>query len=207
MTATDPSVVAPSSDGVVMDPEAGGRVRLTRGGATMASLLRIGLGLLYLWAFISQGFGVMYTNTDSAEGTAPGAVEYGWHFDVDTDQGWITSGFEHSPTAPYVDSTHGPTAWIVQELPTGVDDFGWIFAIGGLGIALTLGIFMKIAGWGGFLLNLLIWFAAFPPSNNPVIDGEHMAFAFAILLLMFLHAGNHWGLGKWWCRHTPKLLH
>lgn len=206
MTATDLSASGPTANAVVMDPDEGGRVRLPRGGAVVASLLRIGLGLLYLWAFISQGFGVGYTNTDTPS-SASQAVEYGWHFDVDADAGWITSGFEHSPTAPYVDNTHGPTAWIVQELPTGVDDFGWIFAIGGLGIALTLGICMRIAGWGGFLLNILIWFAAFPPSNNPIIDGEHMAFAFSILLLMYLRAGNHWGLGKWWSAHTPKWLH
>jgi thiosulfate dehydrogenase (quinone) large subunit len=181
-----------------------GRVTLPRGGANVAALLRIGLGLLYLWAFVSQAFGVGYTNSET---DANGNVEYGWHFDYDADNGWITSGFEHSPTAGYVDNAHGPTAFIVQELPTGIDDFGWIFAIGGLGIALTFGIFMGIAGWGGFLLNMIIWFAGFPPSNNPLIDGEHMAFALAILLLMYLQAGNRWGLGRWWRAHTPWLLH
>jgi hypothetical protein len=30
-------------------------------------------------------------------------------------------------------------AFIVQNLPQGLDDFGWMFAIGGLGIALTSG--------------------------------------------------------------------
>jgi hypothetical protein len=34
-----------------------------------------------------------------------------------------------------------------------------------------------------------------------------MAFALGILLVMFLYAGNHWGLGRWWCRHTPTFLH
>jgi hypothetical protein len=29
----------------------------------------------------------------------------------------------------------------------------------------------------------------------------------ALLLLMYLHAGDRWGLGRWWRRHTPKLLH
>jgi hypothetical protein len=55
---------------------------------------------------------------------------------------------------------------------------------------------MRIAGWGGFLLSILVWFSLFPPSGNPVIDGEHMAFAFSLLLLMFLHAGNRFGLGR-----------
>lgn len=202
MTTTEAlDISTPGS--VVMDDA--DRVRLTPGGATVASLLRIGLGLLYLWAFISQGFGVTYANTEPATAGAP--ATYGWHFDVDASKGWISSGFKHSPTEAYVAKAHGPTAPIVQNLPTGVDDFGWIFAIGGLGIALTLGIFMRIAGWGGFALNLMIWFAGFPPSSNPIIDGEHMAFAFGILLLMFLHAGNHWGLGRWWTKHTPALLH
>ena len=107
----------------------------------------------------------------------------------------------------YVGSTHGPLAFIPQNLPTGLDDFGWMFAIGGLGIALTLGIAMRIAGWGGFALNMLIWFAGFPPSNNPVIDGTHTIYALLLLTLMFLHAGRYWGLGRWWDRHTPALLH
>ena len=66
---------------------------------------------------------------------------------------------------------------------------------------------MGIVGWGGFVLNVLIWFSNFPPSSNPILDGEHMAFALSILLLMFLQAGNYWGLGRWWRAHTPKLLH
>ena len=55
---------------------------------------------------------------------------------------------------------------------------------------------MRIAGWGGFLLSILVWFRLFPPSGNPVINAEHMAFAFSLLLLMFLHAGNRFGLGR-----------
>jgi thiosulfate dehydrogenase [quinone] large subunit len=98
-------------------------------------------------------------------------------------------------------------AFIPQKLPTGIDDFGWMFAIAGVGIALTLGVFMRIAGWGGFALNVLLWFASFPPSGNPVIDGTHTIYALLFLVLMFLHAGNRWGLGRWWTRHTPSLLH
>jgi len=194
-----------STDGtVVLDDR--GRVRVPRAGAVVLALLRIGLGLLYLWAFVSQGFGITYANTDKSA-PAGASIDYGWHFDVDTSRGWISSGFSHSPTAGYVDSMHGPLAFIPQDLPTGLDDFGWMFAIGGLGVALTLGIGMKIAGWGGFALNLLIWFSSFPPTSNPLLDGEHMAFALSLLLLMFLHAGNYWGLGRWWSARTPTFLH
>ena len=63
-------------------------------------------------------------------------------------------------------------------------------------VALTPGVGMRIAGWGGFLLSILVWFSLFPPRGNPVIDGEHMAFAFSLLRLMFMRAGNRFGLGR-----------
>jgi hypothetical protein len=51
--ALDPGMVA-------MDRE--GRIRIPRAGAITAAILRIGIGLIYLWGFISAGFGVHYTN-------------------------------------------------------------------------------------------------------------------------------------------------
>ena len=205
-------VPAGGSPSVAMD--AAGAIRIPRGGARTAALLRIGLGLMYLWAFIAQGFGVGYTNVKEtqtsppSDAAAPAPVTYGWNFSYDADAGWITSGFQTSPSEAYLTkNTHGPVGALLKDLPTGLCDLGWIFALGGLGIALTFGLFSRIAGWGGFALNLIIWFAAFPPSTNPVIDGEHMAFAFSILLVMYLRAGNRFGLGRWWSAHTPVWLH
>jgi thiosulfate dehydrogenase [quinone] large subunit len=82
-----------------------------------------------------------------------------------------------------------------------------MFAIGGLGIALTFGIAARIAGWGGLLLNIMIWFSMFPPSNNPIFDAEHFTLAFVIFLLMWINASNYWGIGRWWRARTPALLH
>src|SRR4051794_28755596 len=151
-TIADPS---PAGEGhVVLGSK--DHARVTHAAANTAALLRIALGLVYLWAFIAQAFGIGYSDTKT---TADGKTEYGWYFSYDADKGWISSGFAHSPTAGYIDDTHGPTAFIPQKVPTGLDDFGWMFAIGGLGIALVSGICMRIAGIGGLALNLLIWFA------------------------------------------------
>ena len=178
-------------------------IRVTLAAAYSVALLRLSLGLVYLWGFISQAFGISYTNS----GTDPtGKTTYGWHFSYNANKGWITSGFSHSPTGQYVTNTHGPLAFIPKNLPTGLDDLGWMLAIGGLGIALTLGILMNIAGVGGFLLNILLWFATFPPTSNPIIDGTHTIYALVLLVLMFLHAGNRLGLGRWWTARTPRLL-
>ncbi len=192
---------------VAMDRE--GRIRIPRGGAIVAAILRLGIGFVYLWAFISQGLGLAYTNhTENVDVAAPTEVQYEWEFSYDADNGWITSGFSHSPTEGYIENnTHGPLAFIPQKLPVGLVDFVWIFAIGGLGIALMLGICSRIAGWGGFLLNIMIWFSVFPPSTNPVIDAEHFMFAFILLLLMWVQASNYWGIGRWWRAKTPAFLH
>jgi thiosulfate dehydrogenase [quinone] large subunit len=192
---------------VVMD--AGGRIRIPRGGAITLAAFRIALGLVYLWAFIAQGFGVTYSNQESApaEASADAPADYGWNFGYDSSRGWISSGFQHSPTESYVENnTHGPLAPVVQNLPTGFIDFIWIFALAGLGIGLTFGIFSNIAGWGGFVLNIFIWLSTFPPSSNPLIDGEHVAFALSILLFMWLEASNYWGFGRWWRARTPTIL-
>lgn len=206
--------VAPGTtdDGHLVAMDAAGRIRIPRGGARTAALLRIGLGLMYLWAFLAQGFGIGYSNVKSSvpppsDSAAPAVVKYGWNFSYDASAGWISSGFKHSPSEAYLTKNmHGPIGTVLGDLPTGVTDFGWIFALGGLGIALTFGLFSRIAGWGGLALNLIIWFGAFPPSTNPVIDGEHMAFAFSILLLMWIYASNYWGLGRWWRAHVPYWL-
>src|SRR5262245_23301518 len=174
MTANLETTSVGSDTGMVMmDRE--GRIRIPRAGAITAAILRIGIGLIYLWGFISQGFGVHYTNQIVNNGAAASEpVEYHWDFEFEPDDGWITSGFTKSPTEAYVDNnSHGPLAFIPQNLPVGLDDFGWMFAIGGLGIALTLGICSRIAGWGGFLLNIMLWFSTFPPSTNPIFDAEH----------------------------------
>jgi thiosulfate dehydrogenase [quinone] large subunit len=193
------AVTTEASSMVAMDLE--GRIRIPRPGAITAAILRIGIGLIYLWAFLAQGFGIGYTNQVEDSGG------YAWHFSYDADNGWISSGFSSSPTSGYVDGLDGPLAFLPQKMPVGLADFGWMFAIGGLGIALTLGIFSRIAGWGGFLLNVVIWFSVFPPSNNPLFDAEHFLLAFILLLLMWIQASNHWGIGRWWRAKTPAFLH
>jgi hypothetical protein len=136
---------------------------------------RISVGLVaYDCASLSLSRRLPRKGADHDYGTTSGAKTpaYGWHFSFDSSLGWVSSGFTHSPTASYIGSTHRPLAFIVQNLPQGLDDFGWMFAIGGLGVALTLGICMRIAGWGGFALNVLIR-RNVPITASPVSPRPH----------------------------------
>jgi thiosulfate dehydrogenase [quinone] large subunit len=189
-------------------------LRLTRPAARSAALLRIGLGLIYLWAFVAQAFGIVYTNRPAPPPGAPPAAAYAmqpdgaWHVTFDTSKGFVTSGFSYSPTAGYLKANaRGPLAFVPNGMPDIANDLLWMFALGGLGIALVLGIFSKIAGWGGLVLNVLMWFSSFPNEFNPILDGEHMIYALVLITLLYVRAGDHWGLGRWWRARTPSLLH
>ena len=69
----------------------------------------------------------------------------------------------------------------------------------GIGIALTLGIAMRIAALSAAVLYVLMWTLALPPVNNPIVD-EYLIGALASLLVAFVGAGHWFGLGDWWDR-------
>jgi len=154
-------------------PEAGSTI-----GHRALAVLRIAFGLTFLWAFIDKVFGLGYATPSG--------------------KGWIDGG---DPTAGFLGKgTSGPLADFYQSL---VGDF-WVtplFMIGlaGIGLALTFGIGMRIAAASGALLYLLMWSAALPPENNPVLD-EHILGAITMVVLALFAAGDTWGFGRQWAR-------
>jgi thiosulfate dehydrogenase [quinone] large subunit len=85
----------------------------------------------------------------------------------------------------------------------------WLFMLGllGLGVALILGIGMRIASVGGALLMLLMWSSRLPPTTNPFLD-QHIIYVLVLIGLAALKAGDTLGLGKWWSKlvnNSPVL--
>ena len=74
-----------------------------------------------------------------------------------------------------------------------------MLALLALGVALILGIGMRIATYGGTLLLLMLWSSNVPPTDNPLID-EHIIFIFALWGLYLIKAGHIFGLGDWWVK-------
>ena len=90
-----------------------------------------------------------------------------------------------------------------------------------IGLALILGIGLRVAAATAVLIMAMMWFAEFPlaqhtsagepsGSSNPITD-YHFVYAAAAVVLALTHAGDTWGLGRWWAalpvvRKQPWLI-
>lgn len=142
-------------------------------------LSRLGLGLIFLWAFFDKVFGLGYTTT--------------------AEQAWLIGG---SPTAGFLQfGVHGPFADFFHSL-AGVGAIDWLFMLGLLfiGTTLTLGIMTRLGSWSGIMMLLLMYLAVgLPPEHHPFID-EHIIYILVLLAIYWSNAGNYFGFGNKWSR-------
>jgi thiosulfate dehydrogenase [quinone] large subunit len=74
-----------------------------------------------------------------------------------------------------------------------------LFMVGllAIGVALMLGILMRLACAAGALMVMLMWTAALPPQNNLFMD-DHVIYALVLVGLALAGAGSTLGLGRRW---------
>lgn len=153
--------------------------------------LRIGFGLTFLWAFIDKLLALGYATGKNPE---TGAVDrFGpdaWINGGDPTFGFLTFGVPaDNPFKEFFNGMAGD-AWA-----------NWLFMLGlaGIGLALTVGIGMRLAAVTGAVLYALMWVASWPLENNPVID-DHLIGLIAVAVLALTLAGDTWGLGTAWAK-------
>jgi thiosulfate dehydrogenase [quinone] large subunit len=138
-------------------------------------VLRVLLGLTFLWPFFDKVFGLGFATVSG--------------------KAWIDGV---SPTTGFLsNATYGPFSGIFQSL-AGSPVVDWLFMLGLLltGLALILGIGMRIACVSGITILGLIYLSAFPPKHNPLID-EHIIYS--VLLLSFLASPEKPSkIASWW---------
>jgi len=138
--------------------------------------VRLALAWTFLWAFLDKTFGLGYA-TESANS-------------------WLNGG---SPTEGYLSfAASGPLEGFYNSLAgSAAIDVLFMATLLLLGVALFLGIGLRLAAIGGSLLMLLMWSSRLPPENNPLID-DHIVYLFVLVGLALANAGQWYGLGKWW---------
>ena len=63
-----------------------------------------------------------------------------------------------------------------------------------IGLALILGVTMRMAASAGVAMLVLMWSAVLPPANNPLMD-DRINYALVIVAIALANAGQTWGSG------------
>jgi thiosulfate dehydrogenase [quinone] large subunit len=173
---------------------------LTKPAAKALAVLRIATGFVFLWAFLDKTFGLGYS-TPSAKS-------------------WVHGGLPAKGFLASVDV--GPFQSAFRSM-AGTQWASWLFMLGMLavGVALILGIGLRVAAAAGVLIMAMMWFAEFPlaqhtatgeasGSSNPIVD-YHFVYAATLVVVALTYAGHTWGLGRLWAKlpfvqHNPWLI-
>lgn len=161
--------------------------QITTGLGRALAAVRIAFGLTFLWAFFDKLFALGFSTGRNPE---TGVVDYFG------DAAWINGG---NPTLGFLKfGTAGPFQGFFGSI-AGHPLTNWGFMMGLLliGLALTLGVAMRLGTLGGGLMYLLMWLAVLPPANHPVLD-DHVLGALTMIVLVLGSAGAVWGLGRAW---------
>lgn len=166
----------------------------------VVTALRIGTGFVFFWAFLDKTFGLGYSTSAHNAWIHGGSPAKGFLASVNA--GPFTSMFHHWAGQGWAD---------------------WLFMLGllGIGLALILGIGLRIAAVAGIVLVTFMWVAVWPlaqhasdgsltGSTNPIVD-EHVMDALVLILIAVLGTGSRLGLGALWAklpfvRRHPVLL-
>lgn len=151
----------------------------SRGARIALAVGRIFIGWLFFWPFLDKTFGL--------------------GFATPSERAWLNGG---APAQGYMSGIEGPFAGLFDIFINPVGD--WLFMAGllGIGAAMLLGVFLRLAAVGGTVLMVFMWLSQFPPSlggTNPIMT-SHWIEAIALIIAATTLAGDTAGLGKWWGR-------
>lgn len=148
---------------------------------TALAVTRVLLGFVFLWAFLDKLLGLGFAT--------PAA------------RAWVNGG---SPTTGFLKGVEGPFAGFFNSL-SGAAWADWLFMLGllGIGVALILGVAVRVAAASGIAMMLLMWLAVMPLDNNPVVD-DHVVYAAILVVVALALPQQKLSLQSWW-RSLPVV--
>jgi thiosulfate dehydrogenase [quinone] large subunit len=151
------------------------------------ALLRLATGFIFLWAFLDKAFGL--------------------GFSTPTDRAWINGG---TPSQGFLlgDGVTGPLKPFFAGIASPATDFLFMLGMLGIGLAVMLGIGLRVSAVAGTIIMVLMYLAEWPfaanaRSTNPAVD-YHIIYALALIAIAATSAGNTWGFGAQW-RELPFI--
>lgn len=144
------------------------------------AVARVLVGFIFLWAFLDKTLGLGF------------ATKHGqaWLDGVSPTAGFLKMGV--NAQSPMVDFFHSLAGNVLVD---------WLFMLGllGIGMALILGIGLRVAAVAGSLLLMMMWAAEMPLKNNPIVD-DHMVYS--VMLWVFAFAPRKWSLINQWLQNS-----
>lgn len=157
------------------------RVVTTVSGRRWLAVLRLATGFIFFWAFLDKTFGLGYS-------TPP-------------ERAWISGG---TPSQGFLnsDSVIGPLKPFFASIASPVSDVLFMVAMLAIGVAVLLGVGLRVSAVVGTILMLAMYLAEWPfganaASTNPLVD-YHIIYALALIVIAVLAAGDTWGFGRQW---------
>lgn len=158
-----------------------------RGGRYALAVLRLATGFIFLWAFVDKAFGL--------------------GFATPTERSWINGG---TPSQGFLksDAVVGPLKEFFAGIASPASDLIFMLGLLGIGLAVMLGVGLRVSAVAGSLMMILMYLAEWPfaantGSTNPLVD-YHIIYALALIALAATSAGTTWGLGTMW-RSLPVV--
>lgn len=160
------------------------------------AVMRIGVGFIFLWAFLDKLFGLGYS-TASAKSVLNG--------------GSPTKGFlSHVAVGPFQSFFHSLAG-------NPVVDVLFMVSLLGIGVAMIAGAGLRIAAISNVVLMIGMWAAEWPMarlaadgtatgSTNPFMD-YHLAYALVGIVVAYLGTASAFGLGHWWSSQSIVRKH
>ncbi len=154
---------------------------LGRSAGPALALLRLALGWIFLWAFLDKTFGL--------------------GFSTPAERAWVSGG---APSQGFLksDAVRGPLKDFFASIASPVSDWLFMLAMLGLGVALMVGIGLRVSAVVCTFVMLLMYLAEWPftpnsGSTNPLVD-YHIIYALASIVIAATYAGDYWGAGRPW---------
>ena len=152
-------------------------------GPIALAILRLATGFVFLWAFVDKTFGL--------------------GFSTPTERAWINGG---TPSQGFLlgDGVTGPLKPFFAGIASPATDFLFMLGMLAIGLAVMLGIGLRVSAVVGSVIMVLMYLAEWPfainaASTNPLVD-YHIVYALALIVVAATSAGNTWGFGSQWAK-------
>jgi len=146
--------------------------------------IRIALGWVFLWAFLDKTFGLGFATTSA--------------------KSWLNGG---NPTNGFLGSAKGPFSGFYHSIAgTGLANVLFMAGLFAIGVALILGIGMRVAAAAGALLTIMMWTAVLPPTSNPFMDDHAQHAGAGRTSLKTRTPGQSHDARQFWAAGGPLLI-